>query len=76
MRMFHSDKTYNILQSEDKSHYDILFMLENHVAEANKIFKGTEFTLNQGLDSEEQLKGIQFEIRKIKVYRLYKVIYD
>ncbi|XP_060588771.1 disintegrin and metalloproteinase domain-containing protein 10-like isoform X3 [Ruditapes philippinarum] len=54
-------------QSEDRSRYDILYMLENHVTEANKIFKNTEFTLNQGKKTEENLKGIQFEIRKIKI---------
>jgi hypothetical protein len=56
------------MQSEDRSRYDILYMLENHVTEANKIFKNTEFTLNQGKKTEEKLKGIQFEIRKIKVH--------
>ena len=42
-------------------------MLENHVTEANSIFRNTEFTLNKGRNKEEILKGIQFEIRKIKV---------
>ncbi|XP_060574793.1 disintegrin and metalloproteinase domain-containing protein 10-like isoform X2 [Ruditapes philippinarum] len=57
----------NLNKNEDKSHYDILFMLENHVSEANKVFRNTEFTLNKGQDTEERLKGIQFEIRKIKI---------
>ncbi|XP_053408228.1 disintegrin and metalloproteinase domain-containing protein 10-like [Mercenaria mercenaria] len=57
----------NLNQNEDRSYYDILFLLENHVAEANDVFRNTEFTLNQGQDTEEKLKGIQFEIRGIKI---------
>lgn len=54
-------------QNEDRSRYDILYLMDSHVAEANQIFGQTEFTLNKGKFNEKKISGIQFAIKRIRI---------
>lgn len=56
-----------LFQSEVRATNEITFMLTNHVRELNEIFGDTVFTIHKDTKEKIDVKGIEFEIKKIVV---------